>query len=167
MTILAEAMPIFLFVIFGLAGANAGASACGGKQAGAARTVVDHYLVDPVLKRSWTVVVDCRYPQRPPSLTEVRDRPAGSQPAAPRSSNERAGLAGASSAKVWLRAGTPVRIWRNGAVRIQLSGRAVESALVGAEVMVRSADTGALLRGIVRGANSVELLPDATRWREQ
>lgn len=157
---------LLLLATTGLVVTGAGAAACRASQQGAAGTVVDHYLFDPILRRSWAVVVDCRHPERPPTLMPVKGRPSAPHRVSGRDVAGRGGVPGNSSAKVWLRAGSPVRIWKNGAVRVQLSGTAVESAPMGAEVTVRGGGGGALLRGIVRGADSVELLPAVAGWRE-
>jgi flagella basal body P-ring formation protein FlgA len=51
-----------------------------------------------------------------------------------------------------------VRIWRrDGVAAVDLAGKALESGAVGSRIRVKAAQGGAVLRGTVRGAGSVEL----------
>jgi hypothetical protein len=163
---------VFLMAVLPLA--NAGT--CGASREVAAGTLVDHYLVDPVLKLSWAVVRDCHHPAGPAWLVPVASQPDGSAlGSGTDSGNGRDEAEGSDHvdparllpSRQWVPAGSRVRLWETGRVRIQFSGIAVESAPVGAEVTVRTGDRGMLLRGIVRGADSVELVGSVKRWGEQ
>ncbi|MBB6147241.1 hypothetical protein HNQ77_005235 [Silvibacterium bohemicum] len=143
---------------------------------------VDHYLFDSVLKRSWAVLVDCRHPERPPSLVPVSNYlPAGKwsanskEPLDSKSAiddnSARASVADSLSSPIWVVAGSSVRVWsgEENEGHLELSGIATRSAPLGQEVTVRVAaltegSAGVLLRGIVRNTYSVELLPSVPGW---
>jgi hypothetical protein len=134
----------------------------------------DHYFYDPILKRSWAVVRDCRHPERPSRLVPVTSQPTG--PEAPGDPRSRSGIhpppaSGAGKTGPhpgqWVMAGSPVRLWASGQVRIELAGVAVDSAPLGAEITVRTREQDVLLHGIVRGAGSVELAGGVTGWKAQ
>ncbi len=68
-------------------------------------------------------------------------------------------------------AGEAVRLWKQataspGSASIELSGVAVESAPLGGKVRVRAGDPGVVLRGLVRGPHSVELLEGRPSWHQ-
>jgi hypothetical protein len=160
-------LTFFLLALDLLAARSVLASACvpGGEAPATQRSqqsVLDHYRFDPILKNSWAIVVNCRHPEWPAALVEERNGDLG---AAPNPQVE---------GQTWVRAGSTVRLWSgtsshaasDRSARIELSGVAVESAPLGAAVRVRTKEGGVVLRGIVRGVNSVELLDDARGWRE-
>ena len=148
---------------------------------------VDHYVFDSVLKRSWAVLVDCHHPERPPSLVPV----SGSLPAlnAPRGNGfmdergrdknhladaARTAAASSSLSRIWVIAGAEVHVWsgEGNEGHLELSGVATRSAPLGKEVTVRVGElmegsVGVLLRGIVRDAHSVELLPSISGWNSE
>jgi len=170
-----SAILVVLLLMAGLPAIDAVAApgACPASRDVSPATWVDHYLFDPVFRRSWAVVRDCRYPAGPLQLV-----PVDGQPAVPAAGHGRKGMGEASGAgavdlarpaslRQWVLSGSRVRLWETGAARIQLSGIAVESAPPGAEVTVRAGDRGVLLRGLVRGADSVELDGSVKGWREQ
>lgn len=119
--------------------------------------VVDRYLSDPALNRSWAVVVDCRHPGWPPRLQEARSpgESAGSMRVSPGTGQPNKPVAHAAIPAV--QSGTRVELWSDGGSRIRLSGIAVESAKVGQPIHVRAGLGAVPLRGIVRGPHSVEL----------
>jgi hypothetical protein len=64
----------------------------------------------------------------------------------------------ASAARPAVESGSRVRVWRwDGVAAIDLAGIALESGAAGARVRVRVSPGGAVLRGTVRAAGSVEL----------
>jgi hypothetical protein len=167
--------PVVLLVVLAAnAGPNAVANSCGigaghgamtvtGRTAGSdlslASVVVDHYFFDPVLRNSWAVVVDCAHPERPAQMMPAHD--PHEMAGADRNAFQAAQL------RPWLRAGSAVRAWRAGAVRIELSATAIESAPVGSKVKVRIRAGGTILEGVVRGADSVELTAGVSAWSAQ
>jgi hypothetical protein len=108
---------------------------------GSVLPIVDHYFSDPVLKRSWAVVIDCRHPGWPAQAVEVQS--AGEEvrpvPAA-------------------VHPGYRVELWSDEGTHIRLSGIALESAIIGQTVHVRAGLGAVPLLGIVRGSHSVELI---------
>lgn len=145
-----------------LAASTACAGPCHPASGAVLGSSVDHYLFDPILKRSWAVVLDCRHPERPASLLPVagtaQDPAAGAE------------IGGNAGGRPWLRAGSRVRVWRaerDGGLRIQLSGIVIESAPLGVAVRVRAGERGVILHGIVRGADSVELVDSGTGWSQE
>jgi len=119
--------------------------------------VIDRYVSDPALNRSWAVVVDCSHPGWPPHLIEVQYAGEGttSTPTNPGMNppNEPAPRAVIPA----IQSGSRVELWSDGAPRIRLSGIALESAPVGKSIHVRAGLGLIPLRGIVRGPHSVEL----------
>ncbi|HEX3472917.1 MAG TPA: hypothetical protein VHT28_17190 [Silvibacterium sp.] len=123
--------------------------------------VVDHYVFDATLKRSWAVMIDCRHPDWPAQAIEIR-------PAVSTSPAASAALATAPRPSIpVIRSGSPVELWQDGKAHIQLSGIAMESAIVGQSIQVRAGLGSSLLRGIVRGPHSVELTEDNTTGRRE
>jgi hypothetical protein len=146
-------------------GAGAFASACGKleEKPSSQPLLVDHYIFDAAVKRSWAVMIDCRHPEWPAEMVEV-------QPSTVRTKQIlrsevptlRPQLTSPSVAS-----GSHVDLWRNGEVNIRLSGVATEAALFGEPIRVRVDVSGVFLRGIVRGPHSVELTENSKMdWRE-
>lgn len=124
------------------------------------RDVVDHYFFDAALKKDWAVKVDCAHPERPgmivaaDSVSEEIHQKAASIPA-PRSEMQ------------FVRAGSMVEIWKTGNAQIRLVGTALDSAPIGQSIRVRAGLGNRVLRGIVRGTDSVELTGNnAMPWGE-
>jgi|HubBroStandDraft_6_1064221.scaffolds.fasta_scaffold1070500_2 hypothetical protein len=154
------------------------ASTCGNSSGKATEGMsVDHYLFDAALRLRWAVVIDCSHPERPATLipsSAVSATPAQSTPEMNSSGRTviRANDGAHQADRVTSRnspvmiAGSDVEIRKDGPVNIQLAGIAMQSAPLGAVLMVRPAAGGVLLRGIARSAHLVELIGDSGRWRE-
>jgi hypothetical protein len=154
------------------------ASTCGNSSRKATEGMsVDHYLFDAALRLRWAVVIDCSHPERPATL--IPSSPISATPTQLTLKMNFSGRAaiptndGASQAdRVTSRnspvmiAGSDVEMRKDGPVSIQLAGIAMQSASLGAVLMVRPAAGGVLLRGIARSAHLVELIGDSGRWRE-
>jgi hypothetical protein len=118
---------------------------------------VDHYIFDPVLKRSWVVMTDCLHPAWPAHAIETQMN---------RGEMERLLVApakadGSQISAPIVASGSRIEVWRDGGARIRLSGIALESAAVGQPIRVRAGLGSTPLRGIVRGPRSVELTEDS------
>jgi Chaperone for flagella basal body P-ring formation len=116
------------------------------------KDVVDHYFFDAPLKKDWAVKVDCAHPERPGMISEVDLGPG--------ESHQKAALISAPKLKPetqLIRAGSMVEIWKTGNAQIRLVGTALDSAPIGQSIRVRAGLGNHVLRGIVRGADSVEL----------
>jgi len=127
-------------------------------------------LRDFALGRGWTVYADCAHPERP----RVAVAASGPRPTA---SGESAGLRALEEARRAVEPsgslvpaeaaprpdvepGSSVRLWRrDGVAAVELAGKALESGSVGSRIRVKAAQGGAVLRGTVRAAGSVELDP--------
>lgn len=128
-----------------------------------ARTIAIRYLYDATLHRSWAVERDCDHPERPAWLAPMEGVADQTNP--PTETTALPAISPAAEARVWVRGGSRVLVWRtSGDVQIQLTGVAVESAPLGAELAVRIGMQGAVIRGIVRGPDSVELVPASPQW---
>lgn len=135
-------------------------------QVAATLTTVERYLYDATLHRSWAMVRDCSHPERPAWLLPTDDAipDAAMSQAGTVELQERPHAAYAKTG-VWVRGGARVVLWRtSGDVQIQLTGIALESAPLGAELAVRIGMQGAVVRGIVRGPDSVELITAPLQW---
>ena len=126
------------------------------------RDVVDHYFFDAALKKDWAVKVDCAHPERPGVIVAADSAPGES----PQKS------ASIPAPKVqsetqFVRAGSMVEIWKTGNAQIRLVGTALDSAPIGQSIRVRAGLGSRVLRGIVRGVDSVELTGNnAMPWGE-
>ena len=129
---------------------------------------IDHDLTDPVLKRGWKVIIDCRHPDWPPRVIEVgpalealktATRGTGDSPVVAIVSTP---LALAPVIKV----GSKVELWSETPVRLHLSGIALDTAGIGQRIHVRVRISGKRLDGVVRGPQSVQLMPDTSARRE-
>jgi hypothetical protein len=144
-------------------------------QSSLAPASINHYLYDATLKLSWAVVVDCRHPQRPATLIPVLPNSGLHSPvqrsgylpaieAIPTKDGLKQAPRDDSAGLDVVTAGSLVEIWKEGEVRIQLSGIAVQSAPRGGALMVRPQGKSVLLRGVARGANSVEIVGEGMEW---
>lgn len=134
-------------------------------RAAATRTIAVRYFYDAILHRSWAVERDCDHPESPEWLVPVDGIADEANPQA-KSLHESSSMAG-TGARVWVRGGSHVLVWRtSGNVQIQLTGIALESAPLGAELAVRIGAEGGVVHGIVRGPGSVELLPGSPQWSQ-
>jgi len=114
------------------------------------KDVVDHYFFDAALKKNWAIKVDCAHPERPGTIIEADSGPGEShQQAAP--------IPASKLQSEFIRAGSTVEIWKTGNAQIRLVGTALDSAPIGQSIRVRAGLGSHVLRGIVRGADSVEL----------
>jgi hypothetical protein len=179
----------------GLARGAEGGVCAAGREAGATSLAVHHYLYDPALKQLWAVVIDCRHPQWPAALEPIEttmetpmetlmkttmgtpmETTMGRTVATPaegvfRTPGAAAVTAISGKGSPGLIAGEAVRLWKQataspGSASIELSGVAVESAPLGGKVRVRAGDPGVVLRGLVRGPHSVELLEGRPSWQQ-
>jgi hypothetical protein len=118
---------------------------------------VDHYIFDPVLKRSWAVMTDCRHPAWPAHAVEMQMNRGEMERllAAP------AKAGGPQISAPIVASGSRIEVWRDGEARIRLSGIALEAAAMGQPIRVRAGLGSTPLRGIVRGPRSVELTEDS------
>jgi hypothetical protein len=128
------------------------------------RYLVDHYLSDPVLKRSWAVMIDCRHPGWPAQAVEVQAAGAGTRPLSVSQGMNTGPSARPAPA---VHSGSRVELWSDGDARIRLSGIALESAIVGQPVRVRAGLGATPLSGTVRGAHSVELTEGSKTGRRE
>jgi len=111
--------------------------------------------LDPVLGKKWAVVSHCGYPNLP--LTAVPTNAASSFSVAQRIKDSKAPLV--------VRAGDPVRLWKQeSGLRLELSGIAEESGGLGANIRVRLAHKNAddqsapqQFLGAIRGQAEVEI----------
>jgi hypothetical protein len=128
--------------------------------AGATTTVVR----DWGLHREWRVENDPAHPERPARLVEVPWNLPVSTPGTKNPAGEPSRPAAEPHAPM-VRAGMRVTVWRRGAeAEIHIAGTALEGGNAGRIIRVRAGLSNAMLRGIVRGPGSVELLP-GKGWR--
>jgi hypothetical protein len=162
------AIPVLTFVLPFCLGASE--SAC--RQASSSPSVVDsmvvdHYVFDPALRRSWAVMINCRHPGWPAQAVEIQSARLGVERARTSPAAITTQIAVPQVAVPAIKFGSRVELWRDGAAHIRLSGIALESAIVGQPIRVRAGLGSNPLRGIVRGPHSVELTDDSrTGWRE-
>ena len=123
--------------------------------------VIDHYVTDSALRRSWAIVIDCMHPQWPPELLEIRS----STGTGPSQAMFPVAVNGASSSIV--KQGTRVEVWSGGPTTIRLSGIALESAALGQPIKVRAGLGIRPLCGRVRGENSVQLMGNDSVCRRE
>ncbi len=125
------------------------------------KMLIDRYVSDPALHRSWGVIVDCDHPDWPPHLVEVRRlevRPAGAVSGAMLGKQGKTEqIPQSDTGAPAVQSGSRVELWSDGAPRIRLSGIALESAPLGKSIHVRAGLGAVPLRGVVRGPHSVEL----------
>lgn len=120
-----------------------------------------HALVtDWGLHRQWRVECNAAHPEQPARLVEVPW--SDPQNAAQRQSTaipravQRPTILVLPAARVQVLARSQESV-------IHLSGTALEAGTMGASIRVRAGWNGAVLRGLVRGAGVVELLPEQGR----
>lgn len=116
--------------------------------------VIDHYVTDSVLKRTWALVIDCGHPHWPP---RIRDVPSGADTAARPQTNPPS-VTSASARSPDVQRGSRVKLWSEGPPAIRLSGIALESAVVGQQIKVRAGLDVNPLCGKVSGPGSVKLI---------
>ena len=122
-----------------------------------------HYLSDPVLKRNWQLIVDCRHPSWPPQATELIS--TSTLPEEPIQAPGKLSPFPDSPAPVispTVQAGSRVELWNEAPVHIRLSGTALQTALIDQTIRVRVGISGKQLEGIVRGPRSVQLVFDTS-----
>ena len=124
--------------------------------------VVDHYVFDAALKRSWAVMIDCRHPNWPAQAVEVPSREAEAASMSAHAIQARSSRLDAAV----IASGSRVELWQDGDASIRLTGVALESGKVGQSIRVRAGLGFKFLRGIVRGPHSVELAAIQTGWRQ-
>jgi hypothetical protein len=147
--------PILLAGVIFCVCANMLASPC--KQGGAsAGSVVVRTYYDAATRQQWEVRIDCRRPERPASIVPL----SGSVSAIEKTTAARED----ADAVPVVREGSGVQLWRDGRVRIHLSGIAMESARLNHPVRVRTPAQGVILWGLVRGPGSVELVGNIQSW---
>lgn len=116
--------------------------------------IIDHYVTDFVLKRTWALVIDCGHPQWPPL---IRALPSGADTVArPQTNPPPVTFASARSPDV--QRGSRVELWSEGPPAIRLSGIALESAVVGQQIKIRAGLGVNPLCGKVSGPGSVKLI---------
>jgi hypothetical protein len=121
-----------------------------------AGSVVVRTYYDAATRQQWEVRIDCRRPEGPASIVPVSGPPSAvEKTTAPRED---------ADALPVVREGSVVQLWRDGSVRIHLSGIAVESARLNHPVRVRTPAQGVILWGLVRGPGSVELIGNIQSW---
>ena len=153
--------PVFISIMTSVVmlGASGLSAECRQPPASASE-IVDHYISDAALRRSWAVMIDCRHPSWPARAIEI---PYSGTAAGLAASAEPAKALKSAAAAV--RSGSWVEVWSEGEVQIHLSGVALESAALGQPVEVRAGMGSNRLRGIVCGPHSVELATDdRTGW---
>jgi Chaperone for flagella basal body P-ring formation len=130
------------------------ASPCrqGGANAG---SIVVRTYYDAATRQQWEVRIDCRRPERPASIVPV----SGPVPAAEKTESR-----ADEDVLPVVKEGSAVQLWRDGNVRIQLSGIAIEPARLNHPVRVRTPAQGVILWGLVRGPGSVELIGNIQSW---
>jgi hypothetical protein len=141
-------------------------------------TSVDHYFYDAALRLCWAVVVNCRHPEWPATLVPVSlaagqpapvpSMSASTPPHAATADTNQDRISPAAASRLPLvLAGSSVELWKQGAVRVQLSAIAAQSAPLGGVLAVRLPGQAGLLHGVVRGMHSVEMIGDGRPWRGQ
>lgn len=118
-------------------------------------SVVVRTYYDAAIGQQWEVRIDCRHPERPASIVPA----SGPVPAA-----ERTAMREDVNTVPVVKEGSAVQIWRDGNVRIRLSGVAMEPAQLNHPVRVRMPAQGVILWGLVRGPGSVELIGNIQSW---
>jgi len=122
--------------------------------------IIDRYVSDPALHRSWAVITDCVHPNWPPQLVEIRPgeaRSAGTRNGPVRGKQVRGIEQTLQPDTQAIQSGWRVELWSDGPPRIRLSGTALESGSLGKLISVRAGLGAVPLHGIVRGPHSVEL----------
>lgn len=170
---------ILLVVAVLSAASRASASTvCASQAAGAAAPpatpdwVVDHYVRSFTGKREWAVMIDCNHPSAPermqPVSGAVAQREVKFTPA--RRATAQFGARPESASPVVIRYGSPVVVVSapNATMTMRLTGVAEGTAPAGRMIRVRLTVFHALVNGIVRDANTVELVGAVqSRWGRQ
>lgn len=108
------------------------------------RWIVDHYVYDAPLAKSWVVMVDCNHPQTPARMELSKDSSGGKS--------------GSAKPEAGIRLGAAVDIFSDrGPTSIRLSGTAIDAGNVGQIVRVRIGAEGEIVRGYARSSHTVEL----------
>lgn len=143
-----RASPLLYALLLLYAGAGLMASSC---QEGAANpgTAVVRTYYDALTRQLWEVRIDCRHPERPATVVPA---------AAAEKPEVRENLTPV------VKEGSMVQIWRDGSARIRLSGIAIGSAPLNHPVQVKTLGQGAILWGVARGPESVELIGITQSW---
>jgi len=115
-----------------------------------------HFISDPVLKRRWQVLSDCRHPNWPPLAMEISQGFEQWREEA-RSGIDMSSLPAHPVVLVTIPAGSRVDLWSETPAHIHLSGTALEKAELGQTMRVRVGISGKVLTGTVSGPGAVEL----------
>jgi hypothetical protein len=149
----------------------AGAEVC----RSAAGSAVSRYVEDAALGKRWAVVVDCAHPGHPASMVPAPEASMAAAKGGTDASGTLKQNTGAAMHSAWqdpgppqVAAGMKVTLWsRETHVEMRLSGTALAAARTGDTVRVRAGLEGSVLKGVVRGPASVEMLPEPPRWRKE
>ncbi len=120
--------------------------------------------IDAALGGVWALLEECAHPERPLHAVMVRMEIIGGPAGIAAARNSSAGVMAFSPLldAPLVRAGETVRLWQNSSVvRMELLARAEQAGRAGDQIWLRS-DAGGFvqrMRGIVRAAGSVEMLP--------
>jgi hypothetical protein len=153
-------LSMMLFPLPLIAGAQSGCRMLDSSPSVSAGTA-DYYIFDPVLRQTWSVVMDCQHPNWPPQAIEspasVKPSKSGMLAAAEIPSSRMAGVIAI------VKPGTSVNLWSDSPARIRLSGMALEFGVVGQKIQVRVERLGTILSGIIDGPHSVRLVFSLSR----
>ena len=122
------------------------------------------FVYDPMLKRTWAILTDCRHSDWPPQAAEVVQPPDAHQ----RKTLTATHLLAAKTSTAMLQTvqpGSRLDLWAESPARIRLSGIALERATTGQPIRVRVERMNTILYGVVSGPHSVRLEFNTSTWR--